>query len=253
MKIVVDLQGIQNESRYRGIGRYSIAFVKALIRHRKDHEIILLLSDLFPESLQDVKASLADEAEICAIKVWPGIGPTAYLNKKNHWRREVSELLRENYLASLKPDVVLVSSVVEGGIDNAIISIGKTTNIFTAAILYDLIPWVYKNEYLPHPNAFAWYQERMRTLTKANLLFAISESSRLEGIQHLGVDATRVVNISAAIGNEFSTAPLSSEAEQSIRSRFAITKPFLMYSGAFDPRKNIERLLEAFAGSTKDS
>lgn len=252
MKIVVDLQGIQNESRYRGIGRYSIAFVKALIRHRRDHEIVLLLSDLFPESLQEVKALLVDEAEICALKVWPGIGPTAYLTKKNHWRREVSELLRETYLASLNPDVVLVSSVVEGGSDNAIISIGKATKVFTAAILYDLIPWVYKNEYLPHPNALAWYEERMQTLTKANLLFAISESSRREGIQHLGVDATQVVNISAAIGNEFSTTQLSAEAEQLIRSSFAITKPFLMYSGAFDPRKNIDRLLEAFASLPKE-
>lgn len=252
MKIVVDLQGIQNDSRYRGIGRYSIAFVKALIRHSRDHEIVILLSDLFPESLKEVRDSLVEEAKVCAIEVWPGIGPTAYLNKENHWRREVSELLRENYLARLKPDVVLVSSVVEGGVDNAIISIGKMTNIFTAAILYDLIPWVYKNEYLPDPNALAWYEERMRTLTKANLLFAISESSRLEGIQHLGVDATKVVNISAAIGNEFSTTPLSAEAEQLLRSSFVITKPFLMYSGAFDPRKNIDRLLEAFASLPKD-
>jgi hypothetical protein len=51
MKIVVDLQGAQNESRHRGIGRYAIAFVRALIRNKGTNEVVVLLSDLFPESL----------------------------------------------------------------------------------------------------------------------------------------------------------------------------------------------------------
>ena len=101
MKIVVDLQGIQNDSRFRGIGRYSIAFVKALIRNRASNEIVVLLSDLFPESLKEAKASRGQEAAQCTIKVWSGIGPTAFLDEKNSWRRDVSELLREAYIENL--------------------------------------------------------------------------------------------------------------------------------------------------------
>lgn len=246
MKIVIDLQGIQNDSRFRGIGRYSIAFTKALIRHRGAHEIVVLLSDLFPESLEQAKQSLGQEAQSCTIKVWSGIGPTAYLDSKNQWRREVSELLREAYIENLKPDVLLISSVVEGGADNAIITIGKFTKVFTAAILYDLIPLIYKNEYLPHPNSLAWYEERVNELKKADFWFAISESSRAEGIQYLGLKDDRVKNISAAIGDEFTPIVLSKENIKALEEKLQISKPFLMYSGAFDPRKNIERLLEAY-------
>lgn len=246
MKIVIDLQGIQNDSRFRGIGRYSIAFAKALIRHRGTHEIVVLLSDLFPESLEQAKQSLGVEAQACTIKVWSGIGPTAYLDSRNQWRREVSELLREAYIETLKPDVVLISSVVEGGADNAIITIGKFTKVFTAAILYDLIPLIYKNEYLPHPNSLAWYEDRMNELKKADFWFAISDSSRAEGIQYLGLKDSRVQNISAAIGEEFTPVSLSKESITHIEQKLQITKPFLMYSGAFDPRKNIERLLDAY-------
>ena len=32
-----------------------------------------------------------------------------------------------------------------------------------------------------------------------------------------------------------------------MRAKFSITRPFLLYTGAFDPRKNIQRLLAAFA------
>ena len=246
MKIVLDLQGIQNDSRFRGIGRYSIAFAKALIRHRGQHEIVVLLSDLFPESLEQAKQSLGQEAQQCTIKVWSGLGPTAYLDVNNQWRRETSEFLREAYIENLKPDVLLISSVVEGGADNAIITIGKFTKVFTAAILYDLIPLIYQAEYLPHPNSLAWYEDRMRELKKADFWFAISESSRAEGIKYLGLKEDRVQNISAAIGEEFSPTPLSPESSAALSQRLQITKPFLMYSGAFDPRKNVERLIEAF-------
>ncbi|NDY83507.1 glycosyltransferase family 4 protein [Orrella sp. NBD-18] len=246
MRIVIDLQGIQNDSRFRGIGRYSIAFAKALIRHRGHHEIIVLLSDLFPESIEQAKQSLGEEAQHCSIKVWSGIGPTAYLDSRNNWRRQVSELLREAFIENLKPDVLLISSVVEGGADNAIITIGKFTKVFTSAILYDLIPLIYKKEYLPHPTSLAWYEERVNELKKADFWFAISESSRTEGIQHLGLREDRVVNISAAIGEEFNIDTVSNEIGVAIKQKLQITKPFLMYSGAFDPRKNIERLIEAY-------
>jgi glycosyltransferase involved in cell wall biosynthesis len=247
MKIVVDLQGIQNDSRYRGIGRYSIALTKALIRNKQDNEIIVLLSDLFPESIEEARQSLGEEAANCTIKVWSGVGPTAYLNKKNHWRREVSELLREAYIANLDPDVVIISSMVEGGIDNAVISSSKISKVFTTAILYDLIPYIYKNEYLPHPTSLEWYEERLTELKKVQFLFAISESSRMEGIQYLGFEPDQIMNISAAIGEEFSVREYSLEEEKKLHEKFLITKPFLMYSGAFDPRKNIERLIAAYA------
>jgi len=43
MRIVVDLQGAQSESRFRGIGRYSLGLAKAIAREAGQHEVWLAL------------------------------------------------------------------------------------------------------------------------------------------------------------------------------------------------------------------
>ena len=37
MRIVIDLQGAQSLSRFRGIGRYSLALTQGIIRNRGQH------------------------------------------------------------------------------------------------------------------------------------------------------------------------------------------------------------------------
>ena len=44
MRIVIDMQGAQTESRFRGIGRYALSFTKAVLRNRGEHEVILALN-----------------------------------------------------------------------------------------------------------------------------------------------------------------------------------------------------------------
>ena len=43
MRIVIDMQGAQTESRFRGIGRYTLAFAKAVVENSQHHEVFLLL------------------------------------------------------------------------------------------------------------------------------------------------------------------------------------------------------------------
>ncbi len=247
MKIVVDLQGAQNESRTRGIGRYALAFVKALIRNKGTHQIVVLLSDLFPDSLAEVLASLSAQREQYILKVWSGIGPTDQRKPENLWRQQASELLREAHLALLRPDVLILSTFLDSPGDNTIVSIGKVAPIYTVAMLYDLIPLMYKNEYLVDPATQDWYYERLWQYKKADFWFAISESSRNDGIQQLGLPAAKVENISAALGEDIAPVSLTDESVAALNQKFGITGPFLLYSGAFDPRKNIERLLAAYA------
>ena len=60
MRIVIDVQGAQTESRTRGIGRYTLSFVDALVRHRGNHDIILALNGLFPETIEPIRAHFRD-------------------------------------------------------------------------------------------------------------------------------------------------------------------------------------------------
>ena len=57
MRIVIDMQGAQTESRYRGIGRYSLSFAQAVVRNRGEHEIILALNGLFPETIEPIRGT----------------------------------------------------------------------------------------------------------------------------------------------------------------------------------------------------
>ena len=54
MRIVIDLQGAQSESRFRGIGRYSLSLTQAILRHGVGHEIIIALNGMFPDTIEAV-------------------------------------------------------------------------------------------------------------------------------------------------------------------------------------------------------
>ena len=60
MRIVIDLQGAQTESRFRGIGRYSIAIARGITRNNSRHEIFIALSAMLDESIAILKAQFAD-------------------------------------------------------------------------------------------------------------------------------------------------------------------------------------------------
>jgi hypothetical protein len=57
MRIVIDMQGAQTESRFRGIGRYTMSFSQAIARRRGEHEIILALNGLFPDTIEPIRAA----------------------------------------------------------------------------------------------------------------------------------------------------------------------------------------------------
>ncbi len=85
-----------------------------------------------------------------AIRIWTAPGPITALDPANDARRKDAELVREAFLASLDPDVVLVASLIEGTNVDIATSIGRLTRIPTAVVLYDLIPLLYPEIYLSH-------------------------------------------------------------------------------------------------------
>ena len=59
----------------------------------------------------------------------------------NSWRMQASELLREKFLADLRPDVVHVSTTLEGWGNETVVSVRRLhSTVPTAATLYDLDP-----------------------------------------------------------------------------------------------------------------
>ena len=253
MRIVIDLQGAQAGSRHRGIGRYSLSFAQAIVRNRGQHEVILALSGFFLETIEPIRNAFRNMLPPENIRVWGAIGPVNGLSSGNTWRREAAEYIREAFLASLQPDLIIVSSLFEGLVDDAVTSIGKLpSRIPTATILYDLIPFLYRDIYLPDPEVEKWYLKKIKYLQRTDLLLAISESSRQEAISHLGIADNNVVNISSAADKNFQVKKLTNEEEHAVRIKYGLHTPFLMYTGGIDYRKNIEGLIRAYALVAKE-
>lgn len=249
MRIVIDLQGAQSSgSRARGIGRYTMALTRAIIKNSKDHEIFLALNGLFPETIAPIRAALDGLLPQENIRVWHAPGPVAFYDTENHWRKSAAEKVREAFLTSIRPDMVLVSSLFEGYGDDAITSVPLLSEtIPTAVILYDLIPYIHRDPYLENPSLKSWYLGKIEHLCRCDLWLAISESSRQEGIEYLGLPEDQAVNVSTDADAGFQPLSITSEEEASVRAEYGLNRPFIMYTGGIDHRKNIDGLIRAFS------
>ena len=249
MRIVIDMQGAQTESRYRGIGRYSMSFVRAVLRNRGEHEFLIALSDAFPETIEPIRAELADLLPQDNIRVWSVPGQVREDHPNNEVLRDAGELVREAFLAKMRPDVIHVCSLFEGYVDDALTSIGRLDSRTPVTVsLYDLIPLLNPEHYLsPNRRYESYYLNKVEHLGRAARLLAISEFSRQEGLRHLGGVEDRYVNVSTAIDASFGVAPLDDIQRLSLQRRFGLSRPFVLYTGGADERKNLLRLVEAFA------
>lgn len=248
MRIVLDLQSCQTEgSRNRGIGRYSIALAEAMLR-RGGHEFFVVLNGAFPEAAATVRERLSDLLPADRIRTYDIVEGGGEPFASGSWRGEASLRLRDDFIAALRPDAVHVTSLFEGLGDLSVTDIPpQGDGILRAVTLYDLIPYIHPDPYLLSPQVRRWYYRRLQSLKRADLLLAISSSSRREAIDHLDIPEDRVVNISSAIDPAFVPVEISGEDADALRRRMGIPGRFVMYTGGIDHRKNLEGLIKAYA------
>ena len=247
MRIVIDLQACQTpSSRNRGIGRYSMALAQAMARLSGSHDFWLVLNSRFPETVEPIHKAfdrIIPSERICLFNLPSTLSK---INSESGWRKKADEYIREFAVASLKPDFHHLTSLFEG--EDAATSVNKLNlRVPTAVTLYDLIPLIKQDHYLQDRRVRAWYYRKLESLKKANLLLSISDYSRREALSALDLPGERVVNISAAIDSHFQPVSLTATQTQALQVRYGLSRPFVMYTGGIDYRKNIEGLIQAYA------
>lgn len=252
MRIVIDMQGAQTESRFRGIGRYTLSLTKAIIRNKGQHEIILVLNGLFPDTIDPLRAAFNQVLPQENIRVWYAPGPVYEHEHGNTWRHDVAEKVREFFIFSLNPDAVLISSLFEGYADNSVTSVGpfdrQNCLLNTFVILYDLIPLVNREFYLkPIPAYEAYYLRKIEFLKRATGCLAISEFSAQEAKKHLNIKDDKIINISTACDSIFHKINIGDDLKSNFLQAFGIKYPFVMYTGGSDDRKNLPNLIKSYA------
>jgi glycosyltransferase involved in cell wall biosynthesis len=248
MRIVLDLQACQGSSMHRGIGRYSMALAQAMLRQGPGHDYRIVLNGHFPDSVAQLRRMLDGLLPQSHISTYELPVPLWEQERGNSWRLRAAEQLREYHLASLRPDVVHMSSLFEGLGENACGSVLHSRGEFDTAItLYDLIPLIRKQTYLTDPGVASWYYRKLQSLKNAELLLAISGHSKREAMDALQLPEQRIVNISSAVDDIFQPRATAPAAAESLRQRYGLKRPFIMYTGGIDYRKNIDGLIEAFS------
>ena len=225
MKIIIDLQGAQTESRYRGIGRYSLALANAIAKNPREHEIFIVgnawLDRKDPGAFKTFESVLPSR-QILEFHTPPR---TSFDHASNRWRSKAAQIIRENFLRGLDADVVFTSSLFEGGLDDAITSAGHLqTEAISSASLYDLIPMADPEKYLATPWVKDWYSEKIQSLRKFNQLLSISEYSKSQAEQLLGIEPKKISNISTACDAIFSRRDLDQFEAKNSRLAMASEK-----------------------------
>jgi glycosyltransferase involved in cell wall biosynthesis len=118
-----------------------------------------------------------------------------------------------------------------------------------AVTLYDLIPELFAETYLAEPHVRGWYRARLGVVRHADRVLAISRSTAKDAVERLGLRPERVAVVGTAPAPFFVATASREAALAEVRQRLPEIEPgFVLYTGGIEFRKNIDRLLEAYAG-----
>jgi len=238
MRIGLEMIGTQSVSRNRGIGRYSRNFVATLLARDPSNHYVLYAQHGLPTD----QIPQAPNAVVHLLRPEPALGETTLAH--------VVVRLTETNPDGL--DVLLLLNPLEMalGFDPP----AKPLNgLKLAAIVYDLIPLLFQEEYFPYwrgPGLVPRYLQSLIRLRSYDALLAISEATRRDLVSLLGLSPDRVVSIGSASEGTFfvpdRTDPMPAESS-TLMHLLGITRPFVFSVGSLEYRKNVYGLIDAFA------
>jgi glycosyltransferase involved in cell wall biosynthesis len=124
----------------------------------------------------------------------------------------------------------------------------RRVGVGMVATLYDLIPDVYAEQYLRLPHVAYAYRVRQELVRLADRVAAISQATADDGRRRLGLDADRLRVVGAGVSPSFVRPASRAAAFTSVQLDLpAVESGYLLYTGGIEYRKNLPRLLEAYA------
>ena len=115
-------------------------------------------------------------------------------------------------------------------------------------VIHDLV--VFDMPEYAHPKNVEFMTRHIPTsVEKADLIVAVSESSKQTLCRQFKVDPAKVIVTHLAAGPEY--APCSSDTVAAVRARYGIFGKYMLYLGTVEPRKNIEGIIRAYRALPK--
>jgi hypothetical protein len=240
MRIGLDIRPLQTYHRYRGIGIVVSAILEAIELTESDHLVLYRYDHDAPESSLALPKGLSWEVVSLGKPPAQALVHALIGTVRPGSRLDVS---------AQRLDVFLQPDSANGMPAGApVVTIG-----------YDLIPLIFSEHYLPRltlgelrrlgPKGLVGgylrahlYRWQLSQLASADLVIAISEATRRDLLKYLPkLAASRVTVVPLAANADY--APTG---ERTAQSKYGITKPYVLYTGGVDFRKNVNGLIDAF-------
>ena len=240
LDVLVDMTALNTPSRERGIGRYVTHLCRALAARDTWSEFAASGHQLRiagPTRHRGPVLGAVDESLQFAGDPRIRVGTWQYQRHKLERRMFLGSLARR-----VGPRLLHLPDPPGTPIDM------RQPRIVTC---HDLIPLVLAKQYLaPVPGArtLQWLRDYARYRT-ARRVIAISEATRRDLIEHVGVLPERIDVVHSGVDHQrFSADSLEGERDQ-VTLRLGFEAPFLLCLGASDARKNLPLLVRAFGQS----
>jgi len=82
-------------------------------------------------------------------------------------------------------------------------------------------------------------------LKRADGVIAVSESTKRDAVHVLGLDPEKIETIHSGVSSAF--FDVTAKAAREAAERYGLQRPFVLFVGTIEPRKNIDALLDAYA------
>ena len=128
------------------------------------------------------------------------------------------------------------------------------TDVALVVTVHDLIPFIYADRYLHYPRIQRWHYPRLPLLSVADALIADSAHTARDITERLAIDEERIFVAGLDASPSFRPADRNrDEVFRALQAALHEIRPgFLLYVGGVEYRKNLQRLLSAYARLAPD-
>ncbi len=224
MKIILDAR-VLGHGTASGISGYTYNLYNHLLTNSPEHEFVLYYSGLRKREL-----------------------PSAWLSLPNVSIRQINT---PNKLLDLSMRTIGLPMIERK--TKADIIFSPHFNILTTehtprVITIHDISFIHRSDFFsPRQMFWHWLQNYREQIHRAKHIITVSEFTKNDLVQTLHIAPEKISVVYSGIDPSLRKLDTNNHELISFQKKYELTAPYLLYLGAFEPRKNIDSLIQAFA------